>query len=168
MDPSKQPSNENNDAFLLMKRWFRIRVFNNFQEKKYALKCLNNNLHLDVKAFKLLICELKHLLEIDHPNIIKFYGSTKHVNDASTTSTILGMPAYIEPQCFFKPGKAKRNEKSDIYSLGRESDPTEYSELYKSCWSSDPDKRPTLEKILTELARLSVEISVEFIENLCF
>ncbi|KAF0503054.1 kinase-like protein [Gigaspora margarita] len=254
-----------------------------FQGKKYALKCLYNNLHLDVRTFKLLICELKHLLEVDHPNIIKFYGSTKdpqtgnimlilqfadggnlteclqrkwqqnrfkfewkklikfaneltlgleylhkngiihrdlhsknilinndkiliadfgiskHVNDTSTTSTFQGMPAYTEPQCFLKSDiKVKRDRKSDIYSLGvllweltsgrppfknlpnhaiileisknkREKvipgTPTDYTELYKSCWTSDPDKRPTLEKILTELTRLSVEISVEFIEN---
>ncbi|KAF0503052.1 kinase-like protein [Gigaspora margarita] len=113
-----------------------------FQEKTYALKCLNNNLHLDVKAFKLLICEKQNRFKFEWKKLIKCaneltlgleylhkkgiihrdlhsknilinedkiliadFGISKHVNDASTTSAILGMPAYIEPQCFFSLGK---------------------------------------------------------------
>ncbi|RIB02516.1 kinase-like domain-containing protein [Gigaspora rosea] len=94
--------------------------------------------------------------------------------------------------------KFKRNEKSDIYSLGillweltsgipsfhnltlmeiilkikyhcREKDinntPQDYANLYKKCWSSDPEQRPTLNEISVVLDTLSGEITVEFITN---
>ncbi|CAG8494298.1 25140_t:CDS:2 [Dentiscutata erythropus] len=48
-----------------------------FNEEKYVLKCLNNNLHFDNKTFKKFIHELKILNAIDHPNIIRFYGISR-------------------------------------------------------------------------------------------
>ncbi|CAG8609960.1 15606_t:CDS:1 [Cetraspora pellucida] len=93
----------------------------------------------------------------------------------------------------------KRDEKSDIYSLGvifweltsgtasfgsfdnklaicchiskglREETiagtPSKFSELYKKCWDSDPQGRPTPSEILTTLDKISKETSVEFIIN---
>ena len=45
------------------------------------------------------------------------FGLSKYLAEIKSNSKILGMPAYIEPQCF-TDNKHKRNEKSDIYSLG--------------------------------------------------
>ena len=43
--------------------------------------------------------------------------------------------------------------------------PQEYADIYKKCWSSEPEIRPQLNDILLNLDRLSTEISVEFIIN---
>ncbi|CAG8667483.1 15938_t:CDS:2, partial [Gigaspora rosea] len=40
----------------------------------------------------------------------------------------------------------------------------EYADLYKRCWSSDPDQRPVLNEILIELERLS-NLSINFMIN---
>ena len=45
------------------------------------------------------------------------FGLSKNSADIKSNSVFLGMPAYIEPQCFIN-NNHKRNEKSDIYSLG--------------------------------------------------
>ncbi|RIB16644.1 kinase-like domain-containing protein [Gigaspora rosea] len=179
----------------------------NFKGKMYALKDPNINLIMDQKIFKKFTRELENLYDIDHPNIIKFYGisrvylslapldhfmivlqfanggnlqkylETKHNNglykiswielmriakeitdglkhlhenniihldlssknilinyskaliadfgiskcledDTSSDSNTLGMVAYVDPQYLKKGNKYKRNEKSDIYSLG--------------------------------------------------
>ncbi|CAG8719402.1 34333_t:CDS:2, partial [Racocetra persica] len=45
-----------------------------FQEKKYALKSLNNNLSSDYKRFKQIMRELKNLYKTSHPNIIELFG----------------------------------------------------------------------------------------------
>jgi serine/threonine protein kinase len=45
------------------------------------------------------------------------FGLSKYSAEIKSNSIILGMPAYIEPQCF-KNNNHKRNEKSDIYGLG--------------------------------------------------
>ncbi|CAG8740208.1 13050_t:CDS:2, partial [Cetraspora pellucida] len=45
-----------------------------------------------------------------------------------------------------------------------ENTPLHYANLYKCCWSSEPNLRPALDKILIELDELSVE-PVEFITN---
>jgi len=39
------------------------------------------------------------------------------LSETKTNSELLGMPAYIDPQCYIK-NNYKKNEKSDIYSLG--------------------------------------------------
>jgi serine/threonine protein kinase len=44
-------------------------------------------------------------------------GLSKKLGEINTNSILLGMPAYIEPQCYIK-NNYKRSEKSDIYSLG--------------------------------------------------
>src|SRR5436190_4831248 len=44
-------------------------------------------------------------------------GLSKQLGEINSNSKPLGMPAYIEPQCFIN-NNYKRNEKSDIYSLG--------------------------------------------------
>ena len=45
------------------------------------------------------------------------FGLSKHLAEIRSNSIILGMPAYTEPQNFIN-NSYKRNEKSDIYSLG--------------------------------------------------
>jgi serine/threonine protein kinase len=45
------------------------------------------------------------------------FGLSKYLAEIKSNSMILGMPAYIEPQSFINKNH-KRNEKSDIYSLG--------------------------------------------------
>ena len=51
--------------------------------------------------------------------MIADFGLSKHLADIdiNSNSAVLGMPAYIDPQCYIN-NKYKRNEKSDIYSLG--------------------------------------------------
>ena len=44
-------------------------------------------------------------------------GLSKQLSEVSSNSKVCGMPAYIDPQCLIK-NDYKRNEKSDIYSLG--------------------------------------------------
>src|SRR5438045_307656 len=45
------------------------------------------------------------------------FGLSKYLAEIKSNSVILGTPAYVEPQCFIN-NNYKRNEKSDIYSLG--------------------------------------------------
>src|SRR5256885_12298223 len=49
--------------------------------------------------------------------MIADFGLSKHLADIKSNSAVLGMPAYIDPQCYINH-KYKRNEKLDIYSLG--------------------------------------------------
>ncbi|CAG8795819.1 7633_t:CDS:1, partial [Racocetra fulgida] len=35
--------------------------------------------------------------------------------------------------------------------------PQKYADIYTSCWSSEPEKRPKLDKILTDLENLLTE-----------
>ncbi|CAG8476640.1 6601_t:CDS:2 [Scutellospora calospora] len=106
-----------------------------FQGKEYALKSLNNNITLDNKAFKQIRNEIKSLYNCNvvHSNIIKLYGFTR---DPSTDNFILAI---------------LRNEREKII-FGT---PSDYASLYEKCWSSDTDKRPVLNEILTTLGRLS-------------
>ncbi|CAG8741858.1 3873_t:CDS:2, partial [Racocetra persica] len=48
-----------------------------FQEKKYALKSLNDNLFLDKKRFKKIKRELDNLCNVCHPNIIEIFGTSR-------------------------------------------------------------------------------------------
>ena len=44
-------------------------------------------------------------------------GLSKQLGEITSNSMLLGMPAYIDPQCYIK-NNYKRNDKSDIYGLG--------------------------------------------------
>ena len=44
-------------------------------------------------------------------------GLSKQISEINSNSLLLGIAAYIEPQCY-KINKYKQNEKSDVYSLG--------------------------------------------------
>ena len=49
--------------------------------------------------------------------MIADFGLSKQLTETATKSNVLGMPAYVDPQCY-KNDHYKKNEKSDIYSLG--------------------------------------------------
>ncbi|RIB26127.1 chitin synthase-domain-containing protein [Gigaspora rosea] len=137
-----------------------------------------------------------NILINDGRALITDFGISKQLNDTTTSSDMKGIPAYIEPQCFFQ--RKKPDQKSDIYSLGVllwelssgvrpfqyfsnaeitllisqkkrektfESTPPNYATLYRKCWSTDPDKRPTLNYILKKLEMLLTEPVIEFITN---
>src|ERR1051325_2070207 len=48
--------------------------------------------------------------------MIADFGICKNLEEQTSNSSVRGIHAYIEPQC--KDPSYKRNEKSDIYSLG--------------------------------------------------
>ncbi|RIB03737.1 kinase-like domain-containing protein [Gigaspora rosea] len=61
----------------------------------------------------------KNVLLNDGRALITDFGISKHLNDTTTSSSDKGgVPAYIEPQCYLQDGNVKRDQKSDIYSLG--------------------------------------------------
>ncbi|RIB18253.1 hypothetical protein C2G38_2086241 [Gigaspora rosea] len=45
--------------------------------------------------------------------------------------------------------------------------PQEYVDIYKNCWSPEPEKRPKLNDILSNLDRLSAETSFLYQMNKC-
>lgn len=63
-----------------------------------------------------------------HPNnilindgkiLISDFGISKKMDSTTPTSSVKGLPAYVEPRFYLYPDeKIKRDEKSDIYSLG--------------------------------------------------
>ena len=52
--------------------------------------------------------------------MIADFGLSKDLNNSSISlsSSLFGMPVFIEPKCFNDNEKYKRDKKSDIYSLG--------------------------------------------------
>ncbi|CAG8540250.1 21472_t:CDS:2, partial [Cetraspora pellucida] len=65
------------DVTLIGSGKFTIIFSATFEDKKYALKSLNNNLKIDVKPIRLIKREIEILYDIEHENIIKFYGISK-------------------------------------------------------------------------------------------
>ncbi|RIB15112.1 kinase-like domain-containing protein [Gigaspora rosea] len=140
-----------------------------------------------------------NILINDGKILISDFGISKKMDSTTQTSSVKGLPAYVEPRYYLYPDeKIKHDEKSDIYSLGvvfweltsgtppfsdssnhaiiikisqgkRETiipgTPIDYAKLYMRCWDSEPEKRPTLEEILTELKRLSKEITILSVVN---
>ncbi|KAF0486323.1 kinase-like protein [Gigaspora margarita] len=182
----------------------------NFQRQKYALKSLDDNINKewDNKKVKEFLNEhSKNILMNDGKPLIADFGisKSKHTDDDDNSPNSylkgMGMSAYIDPQCFDQE-KDKRDERSDIYSLGvllweltsgappfsdltndyakyaiaiktfnggREEiipgTPQGYADIYKNCWSPEPEKRPKLDDILSNLDKLSTNTFVEFIIN---
>ncbi|RIB24825.1 kinase-like domain-containing protein [Gigaspora rosea] len=166
------------DGLTLLASQLKLPVgYVSYTEKKYAIE---------------IWCVVDHsnnILINDGKILISDFGISKKMDSTTATSSIKGLPAYVEPRYYFYPDeKIKRDEKSDIYSLGvvfweltsgtppfsdspnhaiiikisqgkRETiipgTPIDYAKLYMRCWDSEPEKRPTIEEILTELERLS-------------
>ncbi|CAG8726733.1 3842_t:CDS:2, partial [Cetraspora pellucida] len=170
-----------------------------FKKEKHALKSLNNNLSFDEKALKRVRREHSNNILINEGKaLISDFGISKQLNDTTASSSVMmGVPAYVDPQ-YLQNGD-KLNMKSDIYSLGvllweltsgippfhnipemaiileilknnRErtidNTPLKYSNLYKQCWTSEPQQRPTSSEILVVLENLSSETTVDFITNI--
>ncbi|RIB16643.1 kinase-like domain-containing protein [Gigaspora rosea] len=133
----------------------------------------------------------KNILINDGKALIADFGISKHLDDTTCLNT-QGVIAYIDPLYFLHGKKFERNKKSDVYSLGIllweltsgippfhnlslmeimsnieenviVNTSSDYVNLYDRCWSSNPDQRPTSNKILIELEKLSAKIGIEFI-----
>ncbi|RIB24829.1 kinase-like domain-containing protein [Gigaspora rosea] len=60
-----------------------------------------------------------NILINDGKILISDFGISKKMDSTTATSSVKGLPAYVEPRCYLYPDeKIKRDEKSDIYSLG--------------------------------------------------
>ncbi|RIB01226.1 kinase-like domain-containing protein [Gigaspora rosea] len=57
--------------------------------------------------------------------------------------------------------KISKNEREKVVP----NTPTNYVNLYKKCWSTDPNNRPELKDVLFELKKLAEEETIEFITN---
>ncbi|CAB4392655.1 unnamed protein product [Rhizophagus irregularis] len=77
-----------------------------------GLKCLHSRkiIHRDLHAKNILVHK-------DKPMIADLGLSKQLSADTTSSSTVYGMPAYIDPQCY-KNENYIRDKKSDIYSLG--------------------------------------------------
>ncbi|KAF0550626.1 kinase-like protein [Gigaspora margarita] len=71
-----------------------------------------------------------------------------------------GVPPFYYLSKFVIVVEISRGKREDVI----QNTPCRYSNLYQECWSSNPNQRPTLEKISTELMDLSTE-TIEFIVN---
>ncbi|RIB15685.1 hypothetical protein C2G38_2191837 [Gigaspora rosea] len=126
-----------------------------FNGETYALKSFSHNLYLDKNKLKQI--NRKHSKNIFGKPLIADFGDFRTTND---------MAAYVDPH--YSCGKeVERNKR--IFRGDREEiihgTPQEYVDIYKNCWSPEPEKRPKLNDILSNLDRLSAETSVEFIIN---
>ncbi|RIA92861.1 kinase-like domain-containing protein [Glomus cerebriforme] len=149
----------------------------------HGLKYLHSKqiIHRDLHA--------KNILVNNGNLMITDLGLSKHSAEIKSDSRLLGMPGYIEPQCYINHNY-KQNEKSDIYSLGilfweistgkppfseisilgiiegirekpTENTPFEYQQLYENCWKNEPNQRPDIE----EACRVLMQLKSQFNKN---
>ncbi|CAG8494265.1 25138_t:CDS:2 [Dentiscutata erythropus] len=164
-----------------------------FEDQKYALKSIKNSLHLDNKSFKNFIQDIEHLRNINHPNIIKLFGTSR---DPQTGNFMIVLQFAKDTDLRNYLGKKQKkglyeiswteliklangithglkylHDKKIIHrDLGKrekiiENTPEEYASLYSKCWSSNLTDRPTPDEILNELEKLLTGVSVESITN---
>ncbi|RIB27627.1 kinase-like domain-containing protein [Gigaspora rosea] len=122
--------------------------------------------------------------------LIADFGLARELNCISSSSNIIGVPAYFDAMCLLQ--KLKPDKKSDIYSLGvimweltsgkppfnkeslaeiifkivhgdREVAIPNYVTLYQKCWSTEPKQRPSLNEILGCLGEISKQADNKFI-----
>ncbi|CAG8521474.1 2935_t:CDS:2, partial [Racocetra persica] len=151
-----------------------------FQEEKYALKELNNN-YLDDDKFKKIVSESsKNILLNDGKILIVNFGMLSDTtfigsnmpgmavrdknSDIYNLGILLwelsnGIPSFATYYVTDIIQKIAKNKRERTFT----NSPPDYVKLYESCWFPDPEKRLTLDNILNEIERLSVETSIEFV-----
>ncbi|CAG8633017.1 24111_t:CDS:2 [Dentiscutata erythropus] len=161
-----------------------------YQGEKYALKELNNN-YLDNDKFKKILSELKlvdhpniikfygiskspqcnFMLVLQYANggnLQDYLRSKQDKNEYKTSWTeliqfakdITNGLAYLHANDIIHQNLkvAKNKRERTLTNI-----PPDYVKLYERCWLTELENRPTLENILIELERLSIETSIEFI-----
>ncbi|CAG8732865.1 7220_t:CDS:2, partial [Dentiscutata heterogama] len=114
-----------------------------FQGVKYALRPLSPNSQLNSKSFK----KIKH--EDDEKSAT--YDKKSDINH-------LGMLLWELTSGITPDDKLlKMNLITNT--------PSDYADIYNKCCASDPNQRPTLDKIESDLNLLSTNVTVEFITN---
>ncbi|CAB4400961.1 unnamed protein product [Rhizophagus irregularis] len=102
--------------------------------------------------------DLHHKNILIHKDTIKladFGRSFEKGKDCNNTG-VYGIIPYVDPKAFDQGTSYKINEKSDIYSLGLREKPIQntnaaFVELYQKCWEHEPDKRPDIRQVNSEL-----------------
>ncbi|PKK60674.1 kinase-like protein, partial [Rhizophagus irregularis] len=94
----------------------------------------------------------KNILVNNGRLMIADFGLSKHLTEIKSNSILLGMPAYIDPQCYIN-NNYKRNKKSDIYSLGML--------LWEISSGTPPFSKISVLRINLEIARGKREVSIE-------
>ncbi|PKY26621.1 kinase-like protein [Rhizophagus irregularis] len=94
----------------------------------------------------------KNILVNNGSLMIADFGLSKHLTEIKSNSILLGMPAYIDPQCYIK-NNYKRNKKSDIYSLG--------VLLWEISSGTPPFSKIPVLRINLEIIRGKREVSIE-------
>ncbi|CAG8793204.1 13756_t:CDS:2, partial [Dentiscutata erythropus] len=126
-----------------------------FKEEEYALKSLKKNLSLDEKELNQLQRELVTGGNLrDHLQTKK----EKRVLLWELSNGVRPFQHFSDPQIVILISQKKREKTIN-------NTPPNYATLYKKCWSTDPDRRPTLNYILKELEKLLVEPCIESIIN---
>ncbi|RIB24830.1 kinase-like domain-containing protein [Gigaspora rosea] len=94
--------------------------------------------------------------------LILDFGISKKMGSTTQTSSVKGSPAYAEPRYYLYPDKKIKCDEKETIIPGT---PKDYAEFYMRCWDFEPEKRPTLEEILTELERSSKEMTIISVVN---
>ncbi|CAJ0827636.1 13326_t:CDS:2 [Entrophospora sp. SA101] len=102
-----------------------------------AVLCLheNNIIHRDLHSNNFLV----------HQKTIKLadFGLSRKILESTTTSTLAGIPAYIDPQYYQIITLALKGIREEPIP----DTPIEYIDLYKECWQSDPERRPDIQNV---------------------
>ncbi|CAG8631827.1 21874_t:CDS:2 [Dentiscutata erythropus] len=147
-----------------------------FQGVVYALKSMKNNLKLEEKEFKNFKHELKTFYRANnHPNVIKFYGIAKEVDNFMLILQLAdggNLQDYLFKKQIDNTYKISWSEliqfAIDITKGLREmpisNTPSDYSNIYQRCWSSEPSQRPSTDEIL-DVLKTSKKIDDFYLEN---
>ncbi|CAG8541639.1 25304_t:CDS:10 [Dentiscutata erythropus] len=127
-----------------------------FKQEKHALKSLNNNLSFDEKALKRVKRELKLHYEVDHPNVIKFFGISRYELERLSFETTVEFITNIPHKYNHRNTSLTENRHDSIQATINESKFEETSDKgvcdsgeldkkklkethYKTTWSMDPN-----------------------------
>ncbi|CAB5350860.1 unnamed protein product [Rhizophagus irregularis] len=129
-----------------------------------------------IHQYDIIHCDLHSDNILIHQNAIKLadFGLSRRLVEVSTQKDILGIVPYIDPQHFQEQTNTNNysyhyrpNKKSDVLKLmleisngKRESPipntPIDYLNIYKECWQNNPDDRPNMQKVFSDLKSIKL------------